>query len=49
MSLAGSFTYAWARPSIPNARALAKTLLGTVELGYPIDRRIVCAWRRTNG
>jgi hemolysin activation/secretion protein len=39
MSLAGSFTYAWARPSIPNAHVLAKTLLGTVELGYPIVRR----------
>jgi hemolysin activation/secretion protein len=39
MSLAGSFTYAWARPSVPNANVLAKTLLATVELGYPFVRR----------
>jgi hemolysin activation/secretion protein len=39
MSLSGNFTYAWARPSIPDADVLAKTLLGTVELGYPIVRR----------
>jgi hemolysin activation/secretion protein len=39
MSLAGSFTYAWARPSIPDAHVLSKTLLGTVELAYPFVRR----------
>jgi hemolysin activation/secretion protein len=39
LSLAGAFTYAWARPVVPNADVLAKTLLGTVELGYPIVRR----------
>jgi hemolysin activation/secretion protein len=39
MSLSGNFTYAWARPSIPDADVLAKTLLATVELGYPIVRR----------
>jgi hemolysin activation/secretion protein len=39
MSLAGAFTYAWARPSVPNANVLAKTLLATVELGYPFVRR----------
>jgi hemolysin activation/secretion protein len=39
MSLSGSFTYAWARPTVPNAHVLAKTLLGTVELGYPFVRR----------
>lgn len=39
MSLSGSFTYAWARPTVPNARILAKTLLGTVEVGYPFVRR----------
>jgi len=38
-SLSGNFTYAWAKPSIPNANVLAKTLLGTVELGYPLVRR----------
>jgi hemolysin activation/secretion protein len=39
LTLGGTFTYAWARPSIPNAKVLAKTLLGTVELGYPFVRR----------
>jgi hemolysin activation/secretion protein len=39
LSLAGAFTYAWARPTVPNAHVLAKTLLGTVELGYPFVRR----------
>ena len=39
LSLAGSFTYAWARPDVPNAKVYAKTLLGTVELGYPFVRR----------
>jgi hemolysin activation/secretion protein len=38
LSLGGSFTYAWARPTVTNAHVLAKTLLGTVELGYPIVR-----------
>jgi len=39
MSLSGSFTYAWARPTVPGANVLAKTLLGTVELAYPFVRR----------
>jgi hemolysin activation/secretion protein len=39
MSLAGAFTYAWARPAVPNADILAKTLLATAELGYPFVRR----------
>ena len=39
MSLSGSFTYAWARPTVPNAAILARTLLGTIELGYPFVRR----------
>ena len=38
MSLSGNFTYAWAQPSVPHANVLAKTLLGTVELGYPLVR-----------
>jgi hemolysin activation/secretion protein len=38
LSLSGAFTYAWARPSVPNAKILAKTLLGTIELGYPFVR-----------
>ena len=39
LSLSGLFTYAWARPSIPNAHVLAKTLLATVEADYPFIRR----------
>jgi len=39
LSLGGSFTYAWARPDIADADILAKTLLATVELGYPFIRR----------
>ena len=39
LSLAGAFTYAWARPTVPNAHVFAKTLLGTLELGYPFVRR----------
>jgi hemolysin activation/secretion protein len=38
MTLGGAFTYAWARPTVPNADVLARTLLGTVELGYPFVR-----------
>ena len=38
-SLAGTFTYAWARPGITDGKVLAKTLLGTLELGYPFVRR----------
>jgi hemolysin activation/secretion protein len=38
ISLSGAFTYAWARPHVPNTAILAKTLLGTIELGYPIVR-----------
>ncbi|MFL6720501.1 MAG: ShlB/FhaC/HecB family hemolysin secretion/activation protein [Sphingomonas sp.] len=39
LSLAGAFTYAWARPTVPNAHVLAKTLFETVELAYPLVRR----------
>jgi hemolysin activation/secretion protein len=38
LTLSGSFTYGWARPTVPDARVLARTLLGTVELGYPFLR-----------
>jgi hemolysin activation/secretion protein len=38
LTLGGTFTYAWARPDVPDANILAKTLLGTVELGYPLVR-----------
>jgi hemolysin activation/secretion protein len=39
LSFSDSFTYAWARPDIPDAHVLAKTLLNTVEIGYPLVRR----------
>jgi hemolysin activation/secretion protein len=39
LSLSGAFTYAWARPVVPDSHVLAKTLLGTIELGYPFVRR----------
>jgi hemolysin activation/secretion protein len=39
LSAGGTFTYAWARPTIPDARVLARTLLGTVVVGYPLVRR----------
>jgi len=39
LTLSGAFTYAWARPDVPDANVLAKTLLGTIEVGYPFVRR----------
>ena len=39
LSLSGSFTYAWAKPTIVGADVLARTLLANAELGYPFVRR----------
>lgn len=39
LSISDNFTYAWARPSVPNAHVLARTLLNTFEIGYPLLRR----------
>ena len=39
LTISDVFTAAWARPSIPNSRVLAKTLLDTIEVGYPLLRR----------
>jgi hemolysin activation/secretion protein len=39
MTLGGSFTYAWARPTVPDATVLARTLFATTELSYPFVRR----------
>jgi hemolysin activation/secretion protein len=39
LSVSESFTYAWAKPTIPDAHVLAKTLLNTFEVGYPFVRR----------
>ena len=38
LTLSDAFTYAWARPSVPNARVLAHTLLNSFEVGYPLLR-----------
>jgi hemolysin activation/secretion protein len=38
LTIGDSFTYAWARPSVPNARILAHTLLNTFEVGFPLKR-----------
>jgi hemolysin activation/secretion protein len=39
LSISDLFTYAWARPDIPDAKVLAKTLLNTFEVDYPFYRR----------
>jgi hemolysin activation/secretion protein len=39
LTISAAFTYAWARPSIPDARVLAHTLLNSFEVGYPFIRR----------
>lgn len=40
LSIAGTGTYAWARPSIEgDGDVRARTLLGTLEVGYPLIRR----------
>jgi hemolysin activation/secretion protein len=39
LSISDNFTYAWARPSVPNAHVLARTLLNTFAVGYPLVRR----------
>jgi hemolysin activation/secretion protein len=38
LSLSGVFTYAWAHPDIEDADVRSRTLLSTVELGYPFTR-----------
>jgi hemolysin activation/secretion protein len=49
LSLAGAFTYAWAKPTVPDASVLARTLLGTVEVGYPFVRRQAASVRGSAG
>jgi hemolysin activation/secretion protein len=39
LSISDAFTYAWARPTVPQSRILARTLLNTFEVGYPLLRR----------
>jgi hemolysin activation/secretion protein len=38
LSVGGNFTYAWARPHIPDTNVIARTLLGTLQIGYPFIR-----------
>ena len=49
LSIGDTFTYAWARPSIPDSKVLARTLLNTFEVGYPIIRRQAHSIRATAG
>jgi hemolysin activation/secretion protein len=49
LSLSGAFTYAWARPDVADAHVLAKTLLGTIEVGYPFVRRQSATVRGSTG
>jgi hemolysin activation/secretion protein len=39
LTVGGTFTYAWARPHVQDGDVLAKTLLATLEVGYPFVRQ----------
>ena len=39
LGISDALTYAWAKPTVPNAHVLAHTLLNTFELSYPLLRR----------
>lgn len=39
VTLSNAFTYAWARPTVPGTKILARTLFNSTELAYPIVRR----------
>jgi hemolysin activation/secretion protein len=40
LSVSGLFTYSWAKPTLPdNADVDARTMLGTIEIGYPFVRK----------
>ena len=43
------FTYAWARPHVPDAKVLSKTLLNTFEIGYPFYRHQAATVRGSIG
>jgi hemolysin activation/secretion protein len=50
LSVSGLFTYAWARPDIADTGDVnARTLLGTLEVGYPIVRRQASTLRGSIG
>ena len=40
LTFGGSFTYAWAKPSIADADVKARTLLATVQADYPLIRSL---------
>ena len=49
LTISDAFTYAWARPTVPNARVLAHTLLNSFEVGYPLLRRQAATVRTSTG
>ena len=49
LTVSGNFTYAWARPGIEDADVEARTLLGTLEVGYPFIRRQASTLRGSAG
>ena len=49
LTLGGSFTYAWANPSIADADVKARTLLATVQADYPLIRSLSRTVRGTLG
>jgi hemolysin activation/secretion protein len=49
LSIGDNFTYAWAKPSIPDTKVLARTLLNTFEIGYPLVRRQATTIRAAAG
>ena len=49
LTISDAFTYAWARPTVPNATVLAHTLLNSFEVGYPLLRRQAATVRTSTG
>lgn len=49
LSVSNLFTYAWARPTIPNATVRANTLLNTFEVAYPFRRALTQTVRGSVG
>ena len=49
LTVSGNFTYGWAHPDIADADIDSKTLIGTVEVGYPFIRRQASTLRGSVG
>ena len=49
LTAGGTFTYSWARPHIPDADVRARSLLGTLEVGYPFVRTLARTLRGSIG